>query len=94
MTKQEIPYLISKLIGDRPVRWAEVTGNYDGNDRTIEVFETDVEDQRLLFKKLRSLREQSEENIGGPLVIIFHTKQESKRLYQDFIDAWHKNITF
>ena len=72
----------------RPVRWApadQLWGDYDGRDNTIEIFNVDGPEQRELYRGLRSLREQLEGELDSALIVIFHTRKESQRLYSDFI---------
>lgn len=74
----------------RPARWAEVSnlvGDYDGRERTLEVFNADAKDQRMLLRRLRPLREELELAAGGPVIVIFHTSVESVRLYRDFVQS-------
>lgn len=72
----------------RPVRWApadQLWGDYDGRGNTIEIFNVDGPEQRELYRGLRSLREQLEGELDSALIVIFHTRKESQRLYSDFI---------
>jgi hypothetical protein len=74
----------------RPVRWADapnLVGDYDGRERTLEVFNADARDQRVLVRRLRPVREELELAAGGPVVVIFHTSVESARLYGDFVKS-------
>ena len=78
---------LSDLLDGRPVRWAEhVAGDYDGRDRTLEVFNADPAEQRELFRRLRPVRKEMEALAGGPVIVIFHTRTESARLYSDFVE--------
>jgi hypothetical protein len=77
---------ISDLLSGRPVRWARnVLGDYDGRDRTLEVFNADANEQRELFRALRPIRKEMEAIAGGSVIVIFHTRAESARLYSDFV---------
>ncbi len=78
---------VSDLLG-RPARWASAEragGDYDGRERTIEVFNADAAEQRDLVRALRSERRGLETAVGGPLVLVFHTRAETQRLYSDVI---------
>jgi hypothetical protein len=78
------------LMDGRPVRWAEapnLLGDYDGRERTLEVFNADAGEQRGLLRRLRDVRKELEATAGGPVVVIFHTRVESSRLYGDFVGA-------
>lgn len=84
------PERIQALMDGRPVRWADarqVIGDYDGRERTLEVFNADAKDQRVLLRRLRPLRTELETAAGGPVIVIFHTITESERLYGDFVRA-------
>jgi hypothetical protein len=75
------------VLDGRPVRWAnQPPGDYDGRERTLEVFNADAAEQRELMRKLRPLRGELEQAAGGPVVIVFHTRKESARLYPDFVE--------
>jgi hypothetical protein len=58
-------------------------GDYDGRERTLEVFEANPREQLDLLRRLREVRPELEQAIGGPLVIVFHTSAETERLYPD-----------
>lgn len=81
---------VSTLLGDRPVRWSEMAGDYDGSECTLEVFEADAGEQRGLLRALRPVRAELEAAAGGPLVLVFHTRAESRRLYADVLSAWQR----
>ena len=70
---KDIPRVISRLIDNRPVRWAEHTmGGYAGCDRTLEVFNVDAAEQLKLLHKIRQA--------GTSGVVIFHTCAETARI--------------
>jgi hypothetical protein len=74
-----LPRLVTLLDG-RPVRWAEPpqnVGDYDGRDRTLEVFNADSGEQRELLRRLRPVRPEIEAIVGGSVVVVFHTRNES-----------------
>jgi hypothetical protein len=60
-------------------------GDYDGRDRTLEVFNADSGEQRDLLRRLRPIRSELEPIVGGSVIVIFHTRSESARLYGEFI---------
>jgi hypothetical protein len=73
VTRDEIPKVVSHLLEDRPVRWAVgVVGDYDGRERTLEVFEAKAADQLDLLRSLRPVRSEIQAAAGGPIVIVFH----------------------
>lgn len=78
---------ISAAFEGRPVRWADddVLGDYDGRERTLEVFNADAREQLELLHRFRPLRPDVEQLAGGPVVVIFHTTKETARLYAEFI---------
>jgi hypothetical protein len=83
---EQLALRISDALSGRPVRWAKnVVGDYDGRDRTLEVFNADAREQRELLRRLRPLRSEMVVTAGGPVIVIFHTRDESARLYSDFI---------
>jgi hypothetical protein len=84
LTREQVPERVSDLLEGRPTRWvpsAMSVGDYDGRERTLEVFEADAREQRALLRRLREVRPDLERAIGGPLVILFHTSSETQRLY-------------
>lgn len=83
MTCDDVPMLIALLI-ERPVRWAKMVGDYDGRERTLEVFNADAADQRRLLGCINRSKDQLVALAGGPLTIIFHSTRQSAR-YADFI---------
>ena len=75
-------------MGGRPVRWAaseRLVGDYDGRERTLEVFLADARDQLSLRTAIEDLRSEVTVAAGGPIILIFHTTKESHRLYADFL---------
>jgi hypothetical protein len=69
--------LVSVLFDGRPTRWAESNGAYDGSDRTLEVFNVDHAERRDLMRRLRGIRVDMEQELGGPVVVLFHDRRES-----------------
>jgi hypothetical protein len=91
IARKDIPLVVSNLLDGRPTRWASsAVGNYDGRERTLEVFEADASEQLALLRELRSVRAELRAVADGPLVIVFHTRAESERLYKDFVQAWRQ----
>jgi hypothetical protein len=64
-------------------------GDYDGRERTLEVFNADSGEQRDILRRLRPIRSEIEPIVGGAVIVIFHTRNESARLYADFIASHH-----
>lgn len=79
-------WLLHDVFGGRPVRWAEnPIGDYDGRERTLEVFNADASDQLQLLHQFRALRSDVEAAAGGPVIVLFHTTKETVRLYADVL---------
>jgi hypothetical protein len=88
--REQILQRVTELLGNRPVRWADprqFIGDYDGRDRTLEVFNADALEQRELLRRMRPIREELEAVAGGPVVVIFHTRTESARLHASFVNG-------
>jgi hypothetical protein len=86
LTREQIPERVSDLLEDRPARWmpsSRAVGNYDGRERTLEVFESDPREQLDLLHRLREICPDIEQAISGPLVVLFHTSAETQRLYPE-----------
>jgi hypothetical protein len=92
MNRASIPFVVSSLIDGRPVRWGRSVFHYDGCDRTLQVFNADVQDQLELRKRIDTRREELQEAAGGPLVIIFHSVKQSAERYGDFIASFPKVV--
>ena len=93
MKRELVPFVVSRLIGGRPVRWAparRLVGDYDGRDRTLQVFNADPRDQRALLDVLDEKRDLLRAAAGGPLVIIFHSVRQSMERYGDFVKHFPK----
>src|SRR3972149_9884476 len=70
--RESWPKRLRDIMDGRPARWAEVpnlVGDYDGRERTLEVFNADAKDQRM--RRLRPIREELELAAGGPAIVIF-----------------------
>lgn len=81
-----VPGRVSELLGGRAVQWVPASrqvGDYDGRQRTLEVFDAAPREQRALLRQIRSIREEIERSVGGPLVVIFHTPHETERLFPE-----------
>jgi hypothetical protein len=92
LDREAVPARVSELLDHRPVRWGEVPGDYDGRQHTLEVFDADAGEQRGLLRRLRDVRGELDAAAGGPMVIVFHTRAESRRLYADVIDTWNRRL--
>lgn len=89
MSREDIPHRVAEILG-RPARWASpgiTSGSYDGCDRTVEIFNAAPSEQLELLRLLRAERSALERAAGGPLVIVFHTPSETRRLYADMLQV-------
>ena len=73
------------VFGGRPVAWAgsRTVGDYDGRERTLDVFNADARDQLELLTRFRGVRAEVEAALGGPIIVLFHTTAETTRLYPE-----------
>ena len=92
MTRERLPFLVSRLLGWRPVRWGTPVGDYDGRDRTLHVFNADVPDQRRLRAEIDRQRASLQAAAGGPLVLIFHSVKQTRELYAEFARSFPRPI--
>ena len=95
MSRELVPFLVSRLVGWRPVRWTpgrRVVGDYDGRERTIEVFNAEPADQRGLLSAIKKERDLLAKTAGGPLVVVFHSVRQSKERYADFLRSFPRPI--
>ena len=89
VTREEIPGRVAELL-DKPVRWCSrehCIPVWDGFERTLEVFDAAAGEQLGLLKKVALIRADAETAAGGPLVVIFHTPEQTHRLYPEFSSA-------
>jgi hypothetical protein len=80
---------LREVFGGRPVAWAgsRAVGDYDGRERTLDVFNADARDQLNLLTRFRGLRPEIEAALGGPIIVLFHTTAETTRLYPEILMA-------
>jgi hypothetical protein len=76
---------LREVFEGRPVAWAgsRAVGDYDGRERTLDVFNADARDQLDLLTRFRDLRPEIEAALGGPIIVLFHTTRETTRLYPE-----------
>lgn len=87
LRRENVPALASYIF-ERPVRWASQSsyaGRYDGHENTLEVFNVNATDQLSMLRKIRPERATLEAAAGGPLVVVFHTEERTRRFYQDVL---------
>ena len=73
LDRKAVPMRVSERLEQRPVRWGEMLGDYDGRERTLDIFDADASEQRGLLRRLRPIRDALDEAAGGPIVFVFHT---------------------
>jgi hypothetical protein len=84
--REQILIEVRRLVDGRPVRWGEVPfGDYDGHDRTLEIFNADGGEQRELVGRLFKIRRELAQAAGGAVVFLFHTRLHSAELHGDFV---------
>jgi len=78
---------LREVFDGRPVAWAgpRAVGDYDGRERTLDVFNADARDQLDLLTRFRGLRPEIEAALGGPIIVLFHTTTETTRLYPEIV---------
>ncbi|MGH7286079.1 MAG: hypothetical protein ACRELY_31545 [Polyangiaceae bacterium] len=89
MTRDDVANFVSVYI-ERPTRWVPKDlsiGDYEGRDRTLEVFNADAVEQRSLMRTLEPVRPALEQAAGGPIVVIFHSRKQSAK-YAEFLSAF------
>lgn len=68
----------------RPVRWSSSLPGlpgFDGREMTLEIFDVRADEQRPTRRALRSEKAVIEARLGEPIRLIFHTPEETTRLY-------------
>ena len=67
------------------VRWTDDQtshGDFDGREQSIEVFNVPASQQRTLHRQLKDVRRRAAEILGGPVVVLFHSPEATRRHYQ------------
>lgn len=89
MTIEDVPAVVAQLLR-RPVRWAPeqaLLGEYDGDERTLQIFNTELRDQLRLLEQLEQYRPWLERSAGGPIVAIFFSVKQSLR-HAEFVSSF------
>lgn len=84
-----VPLIVAQLLR-RPVRWAPeqaLLGEFDGKERTLQVFNTELNEQLRLLEQLEPHRDWLERLAGGPIVVIFFSARQSLR-HADFVSSF------
>lgn len=86
MTRDDIAKLVALTL-ERPARWIPdelSVGDYDGRQRTLQVFNAEPAEQLSLVQKLEPMRNVLHAAARGPIVILFHSRKQSKK-YEEFL---------
>jgi len=86
LSRDQVPEVVSRALGDKPVRWAprgSSIGDYDGRDATLDIFDAPAGDQLMLLRRLREIRDDIDTAAGSAVVFVFHTPSETRRLYPE-----------
>lgn len=89
MKHSDVPSILAKIL-NRPARWAPTNsriGSYDGQERTLQVFNVEAKEQPLLLDHIEPYRSSLEQAAGGPLLIIFLSTRQSLR-HAEFIKSF------
>jgi hypothetical protein len=92
MNRDRVPFFVSRILAWRPVRWATPVGDYDGRERTLEVFNADLRDQRRLLVEIDKHRQTLAEAAGGPLIVIFHSVKQTEDRYGEFARSFPRPL--
>ncbi len=77
-TGAEIPALVSERLDGRYVRWREPGGPaFDGAERALDIHDAAAREHRALLRRLRDLLPRLADAVGGPVVFLFFTPQQS-----------------
>lgn len=81
----ELAERVRVLVDNRPVRWR--LGRIEEFVATLDIFNADVDDQMVFMRRLRDVRPELDAAVGGAVIVMFHTRKESRRLYADVLAA-------
>ena len=69
-----------------------MVGNYDGHDRTLQVFNADASDELRLLEHLEPYLPLLEQAAGGPLVVILLSAKQSLR-HADYVRPFKSELS-
>lgn len=95
MKREHVPGFVSRILDRRPVRWTppqRLVGDYEGRERTLQVFNADAADQRHLLETIEQHRPMLEAAAGGSIVVIFHSVRQTRDRYADVLRTSFKPI--
>jgi hypothetical protein len=82
--REEIRREVLRIAGGRPVRWTDERtslGDFPGRDWALEVFDVPAAEYWDLHHRLSGLRWKFWDDHHRALTILFHTPEETTRLY-------------
>ena len=81
--RERVRAQIAQLTG-RAVRWCDARlslGDFEGREHTLDVFDIPAAEQRDLNFDLRTVRRKASALFDAPVSFVFHTPEETSRLY-------------
>nr|AYM53969.1 hypothetical protein [Pyxidicoccus sp.] len=82
--REAIRDYVSRITGGKPVCWLDERiskGDFEGRDWTLEIFDVPHQEQRALHARLWSLNRRVWQALHQSLTLVFHTPEETTRLY-------------
>lgn len=87
LTRDEVPTRVSELMGGKVVRWKPLDqppfAFFEGVERTLEVFDTEVRERRRLYDVLEPEWPELYAAAGGHIVLLFYNAEETARYFPD-----------
>lgn len=90
MKREDVPKFVSILLDGRPVKWGESVFGFAGRERTLQIFNVDIDERRDLLRSLDRDKDRLEKAAGGPLVFVFHSVKQTKERYVEFSESLGK----
>jgi hypothetical protein len=88
--RDEVLSLFRDALETKLVRWTDEltsTGDFEGRDFTLEIFDIPVGEQREMLRRLRELRHRSEKICGAAILLVFHTPEATRSHYAGLLEA-------
>jgi len=82
--REAIRQYVARIMNGRPVRWTDEQtsqGDFEGREWTLELFDVPRAERRQLNQRLWELRKRAWEELHVPLTLVFHTPEDTERLY-------------
>lgn len=92
MRPEDVPVVVAQLLR-RPARWAPeqaLLGDFDGRERTLQIFNTELLEQLPILEQLEQHRSWLERMAGGPIVVMFFSIRQSLR-HEDFVNSFTRH---